>query len=80
MVTEETIGNTKNWFLVFPNTTLGNNKAVAVKLFHGCTVCWDASKLRHASSVPTYRIKGGGTSSGNCELRKKENNSNHGIN
>ena len=78
--TEETIGNTKNWFLVFPNTTLGNNKAIAVKLFHGCTICWDASKLRHASSVPAYRIKGGGTSSGNCELRKKKSNANHGIN
>ena len=68
---EETINNTENWYLVFPNVTIDNVKAVAIKLFHGCTICWDASKLRHASSKPNYRIRGGGTSSGNCQLRKK---------
>ena len=71
---EDTINNTENWYLVFPNVTSDNCKATIIKLFHGCTVCWDASKLRHASSVPSYRIKGGGISSGNCELRKKKNN------
>ena len=69
---EETLNNTTNWYLLFPNVTTDNVKATAIKLFHGCTICWDASSLRHASSVPSYRIRGGGTSSGNCELRKKK--------
>ena len=76
---EEKENNTENWYLVFPNVTTDNNNATIIKLFHGCTICWDASKLRHASSVPSYRIKGGGTSSGNCELRKKDKKSKHVV-
>ena len=76
---EEKENNTENWYLVFPNVTTDNNNATIIKLFYGCTICWDASKLRHASSVPSYRIKGGGTSSGNCELRKKDKKSKHVV-
>ena len=72
---EEVIRNTKNWYLVFPNISIHDSKGVVIKLFHGCTVNWDASKLRHASSKPQYtneyRLRGGGQSAGNCELRKK---------
>ena len=68
---EETIQNTMNWYFVLPNVTTDNNKATVIKLFHGCTICWDASKIRHASSKVQYRLRGGGTSAGNCELRKK---------
>ena len=68
---EETLGNTDNWYLIFPNVTFDNKKATIIKIFHGCTVTWDASIIRNASSKLSYRIRGGGTSAGNCELRKK---------
>ena len=72
---EEVIGNTKNWYLVFPNVSVNGSKGLVIKLFHGCTINWDASKLRHASSKPHYinecRLRGGGQSAGNCELREK---------
>ena len=68
---EETLENTENWFLIFPNVTYDNKNATIIQLFHGCTVTWDASIIRHASSKLSYRIRGGGTSAGNCELRKK---------
>ena len=67
---EETINNTVNWYLVFPNVSCDNKNAIIIQLFHGCTIVWDASLLRHASSKVCYRIKGGGKSSGLCELRK----------
>ena len=68
---EEEPSVTENWFLVFPNVTCDGKKAIVIKLFHGCTISWDASLLRHASSQVFYRIRGGGKSAGNCELRKK---------
>ena len=70
---EETEHNTQNWYLVFPNVTFDDERATLIKLFHGCTVSWDAYKLRHASSLPTYKFRGKfGTSGGNCELRRKQ--------
>ena len=74
---EETIGNTDNWYLVFPNITTDYKNATAIKLFHGCTICWDAANLRHASSKVAYRIRGGGRSAGNCQLRKKNGSKQH---
>ena len=74
---EDVIGNTDNWYFVLPNITRDNNNAIVIQLFHGCTISWDARIIRHASSKPSYRIRGGGrnnpltTSAGNCELRKK---------
>lgn len=56
---------------MFPNVTCDGKKAIAIKLFHGCTISWDASVLRHASSQVSYRMRGGGKSAGNCEIRKK---------
>ena len=73
---EETLGNTENWYLVFPNVTKDFKKAIVIQLFHGCCISWDAKLLRHASSKPTYRIRGGGTSAGNCELRRRNRNRN----
>ena len=68
---EDEPGTTDNWYLVFPNTTLDYKTAVIIKLFHGCTITWDARVLRHASSK-TIRLRGGDSNtSGNCELRKK---------
>ena len=98
---EETIDNTKNWFLIFPNVTkiVSENatnphvsekstieipiekqlnmtssdqpSAIAIQLFQGCTVSWDAKILRHASSRVSYRNIENGTSGGNCEVRKR---------
>ena len=51
---EEIDGITDNWYLVFPNLTTDFKNATVIKLFHGCTVCWDASVLRHASSKISY--------------------------
>ena len=68
---EDNPGTTDNWYLVFPNTTLDYKKAVIIKLFHGCTIAWDARVLRHASSK-TVRLRGGNSNTaGNCELRKQ---------
>ena len=70
---EDIVGNTDNWYLVFPNVALidnlKNKKATLIKLSHGCTVSWDASKLRHASSKVSYKRRG--SSAGNCETKKK---------
>ena len=48
-----------------------NNRATAIQLFDGCTVNWDASKLRHSSSQVTYKSRNKGTSGGNCQVRKR---------
>ena len=73
---ESHIGLTKNWYFVFPNISHCDSNGLVIKLFHGCTVTWDASKLRHASSKVSYlRLRGGGAkpkSSGSCSLRKKK--------
>ena len=70
---EETIGNTTNWYLVFPNISLNNSSnGTIIQLYHGCTVTWDAAALRHASSRVSYRLRGGGQSSGLCETRRKQ--------
>ena len=68
---EEEINVTDNWYLVFPNVTCDGKKAIVIKLFHGCTISWNAGLLRHASSKVSYRLRGGGRSAGNCELRRK---------
>lgn len=68
---EDEEGSTDNWYLVFPNVTQDYKRAIIIKLFHGCTISWDARTLRHCSSK-TIRLRGGqGTSAGNCELRKR---------
>ena len=51
---EEVEGITDNWYLVFPNVTTDYKNVLVIQLFHGCTVCWDASILRHASSKINY--------------------------
>ena len=73
---EEQIGNTQNWYFVLPNVTPDGKKALVIKLFHGCTISWEGYKIRHASSEVHYRLRGGGTSAGNCELRRKKKNRN----
>ena len=94
---EETVGNTKNWFLLFPNVVSHvtgvrdtdtvdssngfleetNNRATAIQLFDGCTVNWDAARLRHASSQVSYRNRNNGTSGGNCQVKKKSSTVNN---
>ena len=67
---EDQIGNTDNWYFLFPNVTRDMETAIVIKLFHGCTINWDGAKLRHCSSLT--RLRGGnGTSAGNCELRRR---------
>ena len=89
---EDTLGNTQNWYLLFPNlkchmtnspenmtndnytssvVTNNQNRATAIQLFHGCTVNWDVSRLRHASSQVSYRDNRNCTSGGNCQVRKR---------
>ena len=68
---EEEVGNTMNWFLVFPNVTFDDKKGTAIQLFQGATVSWDAATLRHASTRVEYIDEdNGGNSGGNCETRK----------
>ena len=68
---EEDIGNTMNWFLVFPNVTFDKMKGIAIQLLHGITISWDAARLRHASSRVEYVDEdNGGNSGGNCETKK----------
>ena len=53
---EEFEGITNNWYLVFPNVCINGSKGMVIKLFDGCTVNWDASLLRHASSKVNYNF------------------------
>ena len=71
---EETVGNTENWYMVFPNVTAGDDRDTAIQLSQGCTVSWDAARLRHASSRVSYRVRQNGSSGGNCEVQKRNRN------
>ena len=69
---EDHPGNSNNWYLV----SLQNcSKGTVVKLHHGCTVVWDASVIRHASSRVDYKQVSNSClklqSSGLCETRKR---------
>ena len=69
---EDKIGETENWYFVFPNLTRDLKRAMVVKLFQGCTINWDGKLVRHASSLT--RLRGGAgrsSSAGNCELRRR---------
>ena len=69
---EDTVGDTENWYFVFPNLSRDLKKAIVVKLFDRCTINWDGALVCHASSLT--RLRGGAgtsTSAGNCELRRR---------
>ena len=70
--TEDVIGNTKNWNLIFPNVTLSTRRALVINLCHGLTVSWEANNLRHASTK-SYQLNHNlnSSSSGNCTVKKK---------
>jgi len=49
---EKIKGKAKDWFFVLPNTVMNgrnSNKAVVIKLFDGCTLCWDGRKIFHCT-------------------------------
>ena len=51
---EKVPGTAKDWFFVLPNTVIvGENdeKAVIIKLFDGCTICWDGRKVFHCTGT-----------------------------
>jgi hypothetical protein len=48
--TESKPGTARQWFFLFPNLVLQNvNKAVAIKLFHGCVISFDPRVLKHCT-------------------------------
>ena len=51
---EKIDGIAKDWFFVLPNTVVNgknSNKAVVIKLFDGCTLCWDGRKIYHCTGT-----------------------------
>ena len=40
---------TKIWYFVLPNSSINGSKGVAIKLFHGCMIEWDGTKVKHCS-------------------------------
>jgi hypothetical protein len=53
--TEEVPGLAANWFFVMPNVCGVNNgtpfNGVAIKLYHGTSICWDGRVIRHCTSM-----------------------------
>jgi hypothetical protein len=49
----ETCPDLKNWYLVFPTLSLGDSRGVAIQLFHGAAVSWDARLLQPHTTVAT---------------------------
>jgi hypothetical protein len=49
--TEEVPGLAANWYFVMPNVCGMNNgtpfNGVAIKLYHGTSICWDVCVIRH---------------------------------
>ena len=47
-------GRATNWFFVLPNTIrIGDceEKAIIIKLFDGCAICWDGRKVFHCTAT-----------------------------
>jgi hypothetical protein len=53
--TEEVPGLAANWFFLMPNVCGMNNgipfNGVAIKLYHGTSICWDGRVIRHCTSM-----------------------------
>lgn len=49
--TEKYPGESTDWYFLFPNLVRYNqkHKAIAIKLFHGCAISFDAKLLRHCT-------------------------------
>lgn len=65
-------GESKGWYFLFPNLVRNNKKenAIAIKLFHGCAISFDASLLRHCT-VFSGPGKMGNETYGNLFVSKK---------
>lgn len=51
---EKIPGKAKDWFFVLPNLVINggkSDKAVLIKLFDGCTLCWDGRKIYHCTGT-----------------------------
>lgn len=48
---EEVPGQASNWHFILPNASIDGSLGVAIKLFHGVSVCWDGRLIRHCTSV-----------------------------
>jgi hypothetical protein len=55
---ESVPGSTENWYFILPNVSFRGSCGVAIKLFHGCMICWDATALYHCSTFST-NMQGG---------------------
>jgi hypothetical protein len=58
--TEKFPGSSSNWYFLFPNLVRNNikDKAIAIKLFHGCAISFDATLLRHCTVFGSPGTKG----------------------
>ena len=43
-------GSTENWYFILPYVSFRGSCGVAIKLFHGCAISWDATVLYHCST------------------------------
>ena len=50
-------GTAEDWYFVLPNTmtNYNKNKGIAIKLFHGCAICWDNRDIYHCTGL---RVRG----------------------
>ena len=48
--TESIPGSTENWYFILPYVSFRGSCGVAIKLFHGCSISWDARVLYHCST------------------------------
>lgn len=48
---EKKPGNATNWYFIMPDVSLNGSRGVAVRLHHGCVICWDGRLIRHCTSL-----------------------------
>ena len=50
---EEIVNRAIGWYFVLPNTVIEEDKekAIIIKLFHGCAISWDGRKILHCTAL-----------------------------
>lgn len=65
---EKMVGTAEDWFFVLPNTMKEHDKdekAIVIRLFDGCTICWDGRKIFHATATRDIGLNKGNHTYGN---------------
>ncbi len=65
---EKMAGTAEDWFFVLPNTFEkddNDERAILIRLFDGCAICWDGRKVFHATATKEIHEKRGNHTYGN---------------